>query len=192
MNFKRNKMLSIREQCIDEQHEELFNLVEQIGNILDKHITRKELKKILFKLFKCMKDHFKYEEEYMKSIEYPLVDEHILIHKNILKSMINFLIEAKTTNDLKEKLHKCSRNWLINHIIKEDAKIYHFIKSKQNISKDFIAKESLIQKAYLYICACKNKTHKIKTDIHKKIQLQIISITCKICKKDIEFHSEIF
>lgn len=179
---------NIKMQIINEQHKELFNLVEKLDEILQKHISRKELKTILFDLFNCIKRHFEYEENYMKNINYPLFYAHRLKHKNILKSMINFVRYAKTTNDLKEKLYLSTKQWLLEHIYKDDVKIYDFADSKKrNI---FNLKKSL-EKIYLYTCSCRNKTYSIKYDVHKKIAMHFISITCQFCKQSITFQKEL-
>ncbi|EID4795991.1 hypothetical protein L8X50_02360 [Campylobacter sp. CNRCH_2013_0898h] len=52
-----------------------------------------------------MKNHFDDEEEYMREIKYPYLDEHIIMHKNIVKSMKSLLYECRSTNELKNELY---------------------------------------------------------------------------------------
>ncbi len=52
-----------------------------------------------------MKEHFDNEEQYMQEIHYPYLNEHKIMHKNIIRDMSYLIQNIKTTNDLKEKLY---------------------------------------------------------------------------------------
>lgn len=96
---------SINDEKIDAQHQKLFELAAKIENAVYKFVQRDELKEILTELFNYMKDHFSNEEDYMQEISYPYLNEHKIMHKNIIHDMSHLIQNIKTTNDLKEKLY---------------------------------------------------------------------------------------
>ena len=72
--------------------------------------------------FEYMKEHFKDEQEYMDLIGYPYLKEHTMMHKDIIASMASLIKTFKNVNDLKENLSLIAEKWLVDHILKEDAK----------------------------------------------------------------------
>ncbi|MCV3396923.1 hypothetical protein [Campylobacter sp. RKI_CA19_01116] len=61
----------------------------------------------------------------MAEINYPYLNQHKLMYKQITKSMIKLIQSIKSTNDLKEKLYIMVNSWLIEHIIQHDMMIQH-------------------------------------------------------------------
>lgn len=59
-------------------------------------VQRDELKEILTELFNYMKDHFSNEEDYMQEISYPYLNEHKIMHKNIIHDMSHLIQNIKT------------------------------------------------------------------------------------------------
>lgn len=113
---------------IDEQHQHLVHLI----NVLLAERTKGEnpaaLKKILIEVIDYTKYHFKTEEEHMQEHEYSSVNEHKKHHKVLVDQIVDLLNELKRGKSLKaEDLLTILRNWLINHIEKEDLKYAHFL-----------------------------------------------------------------
>ncbi|MBO7028640.1 hemerythrin family protein, partial [Campylobacter jejuni] len=94
-----------------------------------KFVKREELKEILTELFNYMKEHFDNEEQYMQEIHYPCLNEHKIMHKNIIRDMSYLIQNIKTTNDLKEKLYLAVKKWLLEHILYEDMKVEQYRRS---------------------------------------------------------------
>ena len=88
----------------------------------NKNISREEIRNIVVEFFEYMKEHFKDEQEYMDLIGYPYLKEHTMIHKDIIASMASLIKTFKNVNDLKENLSLIAEKWLVDHILKEDAK----------------------------------------------------------------------
>ncbi len=57
-----------------------------------------------------MKEHF--NEEIMQEIHYPYLNEHKIMHKNIIRYVLSYT-KHKNTNDLKEKLYTIMSEWLL-------------------------------------------------------------------------------
>ena len=71
----------------------------------------------------------------MESINYPELEPHRKIHKEIIKSMVHLIGSIKTTNDLKERLYLISKQWLLEHILFEDMKISEFVRMQTLMEK---------------------------------------------------------
>lgn len=130
-SFKWNSTYKIYDDIIDKEHKELFEIA---SDALDYNNTdiKSHIKITIGKLYKYMQTHFEHEEEFMKTINYPLLKEHIKLHKNIISQMNDFiktLADMKIT-DFERKLLEYMDIWLISHILFEDRKIIYFLKSK--------------------------------------------------------------
>ena len=66
--------------------------------------------------------HFKDEEMYMESINYPGVDAHKLTHKKLLSDLAVFGESYKESNKIPDKLFPFLRLWLSSHICGIDMK----------------------------------------------------------------------
>ena len=123
MKFKWSDKFSLGISKIDEQHQYLFSL----GNEIE-HISLAESKQSVMKLFNYINNHFKDEEEYQKEIGFPLFKSHRDAHNNLI-TKFNSIIEKKieTEEDL-EEFKLFLYRWLVDHIVHEDMKIRNFIK----------------------------------------------------------------
>lgn len=73
------------------------------------------------------KMHFTYEQNYMQTIGYPALSEHIDLHNA-------FTMKLKRINDdydngikqLNSEIIKIVENWLVHHILTEDQKFKNF------------------------------------------------------------------
>ena len=88
----------------------------------NKNISREEICNIVVEFFEYMKEHFKDEQEYMDLIGYPYLKEHTMMHKDIIAGMASLIKTSKNVSDLKENLSLIAEKWLVDHILKEDAK----------------------------------------------------------------------
>lgn len=127
---------SINDEKIDAQHQKLFELAAKIENAVYKFVQRDELKEILTELFNYMKEHFSNEEDYMQEIHYPYLNEHKIMHKNIIHDMSYLIQNIKTINDLKENLYTVSKKWLLEHILYEDMKVEQYRRSSLDSEDD--------------------------------------------------------
>ncbi|MCP4120302.1 MAG: hemerythrin family protein [Bacteroidetes bacterium] len=115
---------SVQHAGIDEQHQQLFQLIDDLPDTIDPL----SLKKCIIKLFKYTRTHFSDEEEIMKSIGYPGRENHQKLHEDLISELTEFsereFSDEKCLQDLKEFAY----NWLTDHIIDEDMNYYRFAK----------------------------------------------------------------
>ncbi|EAI6043452.1 bacteriohemerythrin [Campylobacter jejuni] len=192
-----NEKYSIHDTMIDIQHQKLFELADKVESAVYKFVKREELKEILTELFNYMKEHFNNEEQYMQEIHYPYLNEHKIMHKNIIRYMSYLIQNIKTTNDLKEKLYTLMSEWLLEHILYEDMKVEQYRRSSLaseddgEVSFEEVKEEKDDENAvYLYTCECVGQMHDVPFGIHQKIQLKGVKFKCKKCKEAIQFYKK--
>ncbi|MBX0925526.1 hemerythrin family protein [Campylobacter jejuni] len=192
-----NEKYSIHDTMIDIQHQKLFELAGKVESAVYKFVKREELKEILTELFNYMKEHFDNEEQYMQEIHYPYLNEHKIMHKNIIRDMSYLIQNIKTTNDLKEKLYTIMSEWLLEHILYEDMKVEQYRRSSLaseddgEVSFEEVKEEKDDENAvYLYTCECVGQMHDVPFGIHQKIQLKGVKFKCKKCKEAIQFYKK--
>lgn len=115
--------------AFDEAHLGLFNLVNELYEL---HHAQDENPKKLLQTFHSFLEytysHFSNEESFLSEIEYPQIDAHKKLHKNI-KDIFekHFESHKKGTLDMDEFL-EFTKSWLQNHIINEDQQYSSFAK----------------------------------------------------------------
>ncbi len=185
---------SIDNPMIDEQHKKLFELAGAVESIADRSVSKRKIKDLLTEFFHYMRDHFSDEEKYMESINYPELEPHRRIHKEIIQSMVHLIGSIKTTNDLKERLYLISKKWLLEHILFEDMKITEFVRTQAMMSDggalaDEVSyvDDNIEHQGYYYTCACADKIHNVSLDVHRQIQVVEKDVRCRICNEKITF-----
>ncbi|MCF6340804.1 MAG: hemerythrin family protein [Sulfurimonas sp.] len=117
---------------IDTQHKHLFDIVEQLYALDDTENTKEEFKSILNEFSEYMKTHFKDEEGYMLSVQYPNLEEHKQLHQDLIDKLVVTIKSSSKLNILKIKIRIIAKRVLIEHIVNEDIKIKLFGMSKIN------------------------------------------------------------
>ena len=130
VHFEWKNDFSVGEETIDSQHKKLL---DQVNKILDVVVFGVEAKivedNIMNFLEEYIKEHFLYEEEYMRKIKYPYIKKHRQEHRSFVKNYIKFKKELEMGVDKSKLILKVENflgTWLLNHIGKEDKKYYLF------------------------------------------------------------------
>jgi len=115
---------------IDTQHKELFRRVESFMQVLrssdswDKKIS--QIDETLEFMKKYVVEHFRDEEEYQRSINYPGYEAHKQIHNGMVKYVLEVSKQyekSKYNEDLMQQFGGKLLAWLINHVAAEDQLI---------------------------------------------------------------------
>lgn len=120
---------------IDTQHHKLFDLVNKLYDLEESPNIKEEIRDILYAFRDYTIVHFRDEEDYMKSIGYPELQEHHDIHENIIDSLATIIQTPASLNIIKTKMRVVAKRVLIDHIINEDHKIGNYVKEK-NIKEE--------------------------------------------------------
>lgn len=130
--FEWTESISVGNEVIDNQHKKLLAQVNKIINAMAFGTDSKELKGIINFFDDYIKEHFSYEEEYMKKIGFPNIEEHKQKHFDFIEKYNKFKNDFEQ-NVEKEKLimemEKYIGEWWIEHIGKEDKKYQLFLEN---------------------------------------------------------------
>lgn len=111
---------TVHNNLIDAQHKELFRLANAVQELKPHNACKSVLGVLIKEFFGYMREHFKDEEAYMKSFNYPLLHGHQRLHEQIVEEMTAIIRETKTTEELQVKIKYASHKWLVEHILEHD------------------------------------------------------------------------
>lgn len=120
---------------IDNQHKELFGIINNLMAACSKGQGFSQVQKTLDFLNDYIYLQFEKEEDYMKKFRYPDFSNHKRYHDSFRKTVLCMTAEYKRDGasiTLMAKINSMIASWLINHIICEDARMAAHIRS-QNI-----------------------------------------------------------
>jgi len=132
--FQWTKSISVGNDTIDAQHQRLLAQVNKIIDAVALGSNSKELQEVIGFFDEYIKEHFSYEEAYMKSINYPDIEEHRKKHYEFIKNYNKFKEEFNQNVDkdkLTMEIEVYIGDWWIDHIGKEDKKYQLFLENKK-------------------------------------------------------------
>ncbi len=122
---------------IDNQHKTLIELINRLFSCMRDGGNRQQTMEIVDELVNYTVTHFQAEEDLMRKHHYPALGEHIKVHQKFVSQVSVFAQKIKSDSHLAPAdIYKFLKDWLINHIEKEDRDGYgSFItKSRQGTS----------------------------------------------------------
>ena len=112
----------IGNDTIDTQHKYLFEIAKRVMKLEKSASVKVELKSIVLDFNNYMKQHFSYEESFMKEINYPEIKQHIKLHKKFIDDTYDIITKPLKLHDIKQRVEDIIQNF-INHIIHNDILI---------------------------------------------------------------------
>jgi hemerythrin-like metal-binding protein len=113
---------------IDSQHKRIISQINFLIDNLNSEDKAYLNGEIIRNLDKYSKEHFFTEEEFLRKINYPNLEDHLKLHKafkmNTVKSAISVL---KGNEHVPEETIKFLKKWWSNHILKADMEYKNFI-----------------------------------------------------------------
>jgi len=130
MEWNDSYNLGIKE--IDEQHQNLFALVNKMYNYVVQGAEQNATRKILEELIDYTLLHFATEEAEFKRQQYPKFEEHKQEHDDLVRIVWEFQgrVREKSITISFEVLEMLS-DWLKNHTTHSDLEYAKFIHSRQ-------------------------------------------------------------
>lgn len=135
INFEWTESISVGNEAIDSQHKKLLAQINEIINDIVSNVNQVKVKEAIGFLDSYIKEHLLFEEEYMKSINYPHLEEHKKIHQDFIQKYYKFKGEfnrGEENEKLMLEIEKYIGEWWIEHIGKEDKKYYLFAEEQKN------------------------------------------------------------
>lgn len=119
--------LSIGNKNIDHDHKKLISICNSLVDAIESGYNNEEFARILSELTDYVLYHFEKEEQYMRQLDYPKLEEHLKSHKefSVKVAMYNYELSQIRSIDPFE-IHKFIMEWLKIHICKVDFEYEKF------------------------------------------------------------------
>lgn len=124
-----NESFSVGVKEIDEQHQQLFDIVNRLGNSINAPTSTEKVSDIIKELLDYSVEHFTTEEDYFEKFNYENKETHTKSH-NLYKEKIDHFIEdfQKKNGYLSFEIIDFLTSWWVGHINGEDkqyTKCFH-------------------------------------------------------------------
>lgn len=124
--------LSVGVTDIDEQHQRLFTIIDDLSNAKTASLDRASILNTLWQLVDYSDYHFRTEDNYMIENNYPLFLSHRKEHLAFIKKMGDLInVLEKEENSLTEDILEFLYNWWQTHISESDLRYARYIKAEQ-------------------------------------------------------------
>ena len=122
----------IGERSIDEQHKQLFKLVNEFHSHWVLLHDPKEIVTVLNQLIQYGEYHFATEEAIMAKEGYPKLEHHQEDHEKLVKIVFLLNEEFAEKHELAANdVQKFCKHWLVDHIIYADYEFRDFLAQKR-------------------------------------------------------------
>lgn len=123
---------------IDDQHKELFKIINELFNACNKGKGRETIDKVILFLSDYVIHHFGTEERLMTRYNYPQSRSHKSKHQNFLKGYSDLKRELEISEERLIAIigtNQLLGDWWINHIGKVDKALGEFLKTQSEEKK---------------------------------------------------------
>ncbi len=125
-----DESFSIGNEDLDNQHKKWIALYNKVDKIMSESSST-EFSKLKFETLQEMKEyatyHFRYEENFMKEIDFPELPKHWRLHKDFDYKVFDYIRQIECNEIvLNSDILAFIRDWLVSHILKEDMKIRQY------------------------------------------------------------------
>lgn len=129
MGLQWREQLSVGNDLIDNDHRHLIGIIDKANASLQA-MSRAGLLAALDQLHKYSKVHFSLEEKIAEAVGFPDVKQLHTSHDDLLQNLGRLAEEIGEQWDAPAAEHfgKFLRDWLINHVIKEDMLLKPYLK----------------------------------------------------------------
>lgn len=135
MTFEWTEALSMGDDSIDRQHQSLFAQTNKLLEVITGEESRPEkVAEVISFLDEYIKEHFAFEEDYLRMYGYPALEEHQALHRDFIRQYAELKAKIDPDRPMPDTvidLETFLGQWLVHHIGEEDRKYYHFIRKQQ-------------------------------------------------------------
>lgn len=126
-----NDTLKLGVRSIDQQHQQLVALINQLHEAMSQRRGTEALGEILDELVKYTSSHFAYEEQIFKQHGYRHGAEHMALHLALTKQVLEYRDAFRGGRQgLTPAVLNFLSKWLTDHILAEDEKYVRFFLAK--------------------------------------------------------------
>ena len=117
-------------RIIEEQHQELFGIVDRLHRMIEEGAARNTVETLLGDLLACSERHFAAEETYMSRFSYPDFPQHVSEHALMLTSLQELQAGFQESHQPMTMLVSMFlMGWLKHHISDGDLGFVTFLKA---------------------------------------------------------------
>ncbi len=159
---------------IDNEHRELFRIINETQDLLDNQIISDKYDRILAmveRLEQYAEEHFEHEEEYMESIRHPelnLQKRQHLFFRDKINGITNSFSSDHEQQAVLEDLLRYLVTWLYRHIISSDLMIGKLKPSDEWVAPEFTEKYhtgiAIVDKEHKELFRIIGEVHRVMTD----------------------------
>jgi hemerythrin-like metal-binding protein len=139
MNLKKiiwKNELSIGNVNIDNDHEKLLEVYNDLVDLIELNGNREEFARILSLMTDYVLKHFKKEEAYMQELSYPKLTEHKQNHRDYSYKIAMYNVDLMGINPPEPReIIQSLEKWWVNHIMKSDLDYENYKKKNQSNAK---------------------------------------------------------
>lgn len=118
-------------KLIDEQHQELFRIVDRLRGMVQQAADRSAIEALLQDLVACSERHFATEETYMERFAYPDLPQHVAEHASMLTSLHELLAKFQESHQaMALMVPTFMEGWLKHHISDGDFGFVTYLKAR--------------------------------------------------------------
>lgn len=129
--FSWNAAYSVQVPEFDKHHKKLLELLQNLHDNMMLGQAKNVIEDIFNELSEYVNYHFLAEERKMRTYGYPELEQHIKAHDGFKQKLNELISEYKSGNlNVTGETYSFLKNWLINHIQKEDKKYSTFFRDK--------------------------------------------------------------
>ena len=126
-----NSRYSTGIEIIDDQHRELFRIVDRLRRMVSEAATRALVEDTIVDLVACSEQHFATEEAYMARVAYPDLEAHVAEHRSMLGSLQDLLTKFRESEQaMALVVPTFMEGWLRHHISDGDFGFVTFLKAR--------------------------------------------------------------
>ncbi|MBU6370585.1 MAG: hemerythrin family protein [Patescibacteria group bacterium] len=129
-SFEWTKDMSVGDETIDRQHQQLLKEIDILLSVLIAGADETAIASAVAFLSDYIATHLAYEEEYMRQHGYPDIDFHISLHRDFIDHYELFKKEVTDGVPRKELISEIAQYvgaWWLKHILIEDKKYARYV-----------------------------------------------------------------
>ena len=130
--FEWKSEMAVDNGQVDADHKELFRLANCVLEIDQPRQDIEILKQLIYDLYDYVKFHFSREEDLMRKIGYPELEDHKQKHQFIIADMNHYLKRSHHLGEVLSGFRQLVNRWVVTHIMEEDKKIQTFMNKSDN------------------------------------------------------------
>ncbi len=126
----------IGHKVVDLQHKKLVEMVNALGASVGQDTANASMATVLKELVDYTKYHFQTEEQLMREIGYPELEQHIEKHKRLVSEVVQILSDLKEDRPVTiTNLLNFLSHWLVDHILAEDTRIGKYLREQRQVAR---------------------------------------------------------